>query len=63
MKLYDVWFNTNYNACVTIEAKNKAEAIEKLENMPNYELLPRIKNSLDYGGIKVKKIEFIENVE
>lgn len=61
--LYDVYFTIDHPACIVIEAESEHEARyiaeEMLCNMSDKELMRRIKDALDFGGVKVQSVEEI----
>lgn len=60
MKNYDVWFNLAHPACLIVEAESEKEAKciaeDLLADMDDAELLRRIKNTIDYMGVKVTDV-------
>lgn len=63
MKNYDIWFTLEYPANFVIEANSKKEAKEIAEEllaeMDDDELITRIKNAIDYMGLKIVNVERI----
>lgn len=63
MKNYDVWFNLGHPANIVIEAKSAEEAKEIAEDlladMDHDELMERISNAIDFGGVQVVDVEDI----
>ena len=60
-KFYDVNFTLEECACFLVEARSKAEAREiaekELDKMSKRELMGRIWDAIEYGGLKIKSIE------
>ena len=61
--LYDVYFTLSHPACMVIDANSEDEAEmiaeDMLCDMDDKELLRRIKDAIDFGGLKVQNIEEI----
>ena len=61
MKNYDIWFNLAHPANFVIEAKSVEEAKDLAEDlladMDADELMRRIKDAIDYMGVKVVEVE------
>lgn len=59
--LYDVYFTLDNPACIVVEANSEKEAKyigeELLNDIDDKELLRRIKDAIDFGGLKVKYVE------
>lgn len=67
LKGYDVYFTLEEPACVLVgahslkEAKEVAE--EELNNMSRDELVDRLLAAVDFGGLKIKYVEFVDELE
>lgn len=65
MKLYEVWFSPTHPASLVVEASSEYEAQdiaeEELMMMSGEELLRRVTDALDYGGIKVEAVNEIQD--
>lgn len=63
MKNYDIWFTLEHPANFVIEANSKKEAKEIAEELlaeiDDDELITRIKNAIDYMGLKIVNVERI----
>ena len=63
--LYDVYFTLDNPACMVVEANSMEEAKyigeELLNDMDDKELLRRIKDALDFGGLKIQFVEQIDD--
>lgn len=57
MKNYDIWFNLEHPATFVVEANSEEEAREIAEDilaeMDDDELMRRIKDAIDYMGLRI----------
>lgn len=63
MKNYDIWFTLEHPANFVVGANSEEEAKEIAEyllaDMDDDELMRRIKNAIDYMGLKIVNVERI----
>lgn len=63
MKRYDVWFSISHPANFVAEADSLDEAEDIandiLENMDDDELMRKLKESMDFDGLKIDSVEEI----
>ena len=67
LKGYDVYFTLEEPACVLVGARSLKEAKEvaeeELNNMSRDELVDRLLAAVDFGGLKIKYVEFVDELE
>lgn len=67
LKGYDVYFTLESPACVLVGAHSLKEAREvaeeELNSMSREELVDRLLAAVDYGGLKIKYVEFVDELE
>ena len=67
LKGYDVYFTLESPACVLIGAHSLKEAKEiaedTLNNMSREELVDRLLAAAEFDGLKIKYIEFVDELE
>ena len=59
-KMYDVYFTLEHPAVVLLEADSKEEIEDILLDMDDDELLERIKNAIDFMGVRITNIEEVD---
>lgn len=59
-KLYDVYFTLVEPAVILLEAKNEELAEEEFNKLSKDELIERIINAIDFGGLEITNIEEID---
>ncbi len=63
MKRYDVWFTIAHPANFVVEADSAREAMDIaddiLENMDDDELMRKLKEAMDFDGLKIDSVEEI----
>lgn len=63
MKRYDVWFSIAHPANFVVEADSMSEAKDIaddiLENMDDDELMRKLKEAMDFDGLKIDSVEEI----
>jgi len=67
LKGYDVYFTLEEPACVLVGAHSLKEAREIAEEtlceMSKEELIDRLLAAVDFGGLKIKYVEFVDELE
>lgn len=63
MKRYDIWFSIAHPANFVVEAETfddaKDIAQDILENMDDKELIRKLKEAMDFDGLKIDSVEEI----
>lgn len=63
MARYDVWFSIAHPANLVIEADSPGDAMDiaqsMLENMEDKELMRKLKEAMDFNGLKIDSVEEI----